>query len=96
MKRILLNLLLSLLIISGVTGQTAEKKQYKATRLENPPVINGIDHHIKRAEVQLQIQTGIDLPEPGPAFISPEGTRRTIVGAGTGFLPRPQRVRVLP
>jgi hypothetical protein len=42
MKRILLFYIFSLLIISGVNGQTTEKKQYKAERLTIPPVIDGI------------------------------------------------------
>ncbi len=42
MKRILLNLILLSLIISGLTGQTPDKKQYKATKLTTAPVINGI------------------------------------------------------
>ncbi|MFZ0282518.1 MAG: DUF5916 domain-containing protein [Bacteroidales bacterium] len=42
MKRILISIFLMLLLISGVTGQTPEKKQYKATKLAIPPEINGI------------------------------------------------------
>ena len=42
MKRILFSGLLLFLIISGINGQTIERKQYKATRITAPPVINGI------------------------------------------------------
>ena len=42
MKRILISVLLLILAISGVSGQTPEKKQYKATRISVTPVINGI------------------------------------------------------
>ncbi len=42
MKRILITLISLLLIISGVTGQTPEKKQYKATRITTAPSIDGI------------------------------------------------------
>jgi len=31
-----------LVLASGVTGQTPDKKQYKATKLTTPPEINGI------------------------------------------------------
>jgi len=42
MKRILVSLIALLLIISGVTGQTPEKKQYRAERLTTIPDIDGI------------------------------------------------------
>ncbi len=42
MKRILISVFIFILIISGVSGQTLEKKQYKAARLTVAPVINGI------------------------------------------------------
>ncbi len=42
MKRIFITILLLLLIIPGVTGQTPEKKQFKATRIITPPVVNGL------------------------------------------------------
>jgi hypothetical protein len=42
MNKILIAIILFLTILSGVTGQTPEKKQYKATRLNSVPVINGI------------------------------------------------------
>jgi hypothetical protein len=42
MKRILITLIILLLIIPGVTGQTPEKKSYKATRLTTEPTIDGI------------------------------------------------------
>ena len=42
MKRILITLITLLLIIPGVTGQTPEKKQYKATRITTAPSIDGI------------------------------------------------------
>jgi hypothetical protein len=42
MKRTFITSLLFLLIFSYVSGQTPEKKQYKATQITIPPVINGI------------------------------------------------------
>ena len=42
MKRILISIFILLLLISGVTGQTPEKKQYKATKITVAPEINGI------------------------------------------------------
>jgi len=42
MKRILITLFTLLLLIPGVTGQTLEKKQYKATKLTVLPEIDGI------------------------------------------------------
>ena len=42
MKRIFITLIILLLILSGVTGQTPEKKQYKATKLTIAPAIDGI------------------------------------------------------
>jgi hypothetical protein len=42
MKRILITLIILLLILPGVTGQTPAKKQYKATRLTTAPAIDGI------------------------------------------------------
>lgn len=42
MKRILISGLMIGLLLLGVNGQTPEKRQYKATRITAPPVINGI------------------------------------------------------
>ena len=42
MKRILIVFSLLFLIVPGILGQTPEKKQYKATRISTPPVINGV------------------------------------------------------
>ncbi len=42
MKRITITLIVLLIILPGVTGQTPEKKQYKATRLTTAPAIDGI------------------------------------------------------
>jgi Domain of unknown function (DUF5916)/Carbohydrate family 9 binding domain-like len=42
MKRIFITLIVLLMILPGVTGQTPEKKQYKATRLTTAPAIDGI------------------------------------------------------
>jgi len=42
MKRIFIASLILLVLISVITGQTPEKKQFKATRITNVPVINGI------------------------------------------------------
>jgi hypothetical protein len=42
MKRILLLILIILLLLPGVSGQTPEKKHYKAARITMAPVINGI------------------------------------------------------
>jgi hypothetical protein len=42
MKRILISGLMLLLFLPVVFGQTLEKKQYKATRISIPPVIDGI------------------------------------------------------
>ena len=42
MKRILISIFTLSLLLSGVAGQTSEKKQYKATKIETPPEINGI------------------------------------------------------
>jgi hypothetical protein len=42
MKRIFISGLILLLLMPGVFGQTTEKRQYKATRITVPPVINGI------------------------------------------------------
>ena len=42
MKRIIITLIVLLVILPGVTGQTSEKKQYKATRLTTAPAIDGI------------------------------------------------------
>jgi hypothetical protein len=42
MKRILISLMVLMLIIQGVNGQTPEKKQYKAERLTIAPDIDGI------------------------------------------------------
>jgi hypothetical protein len=42
MKRILISLFTLLLLIPGVTGQTSEKKQYKATKLTIAPSVDGV------------------------------------------------------
>ncbi len=42
MKRVLVVFVIILLIITGVYGQTPEKKKYQATKVNTPPVINGI------------------------------------------------------
>ena len=42
MKRILFTLLSIVLVLSGVTGQTPEKKQYKAEKLTIAPTIDGV------------------------------------------------------
>jgi hypothetical protein len=42
MKRIFVTGLIFLLMIPGLIGQPLEKKQFKATRITNPPVINGL------------------------------------------------------
>ena len=42
MKRILITLITLLMILPGVTGQTPEKKQYKAVKLTTAPAIDGI------------------------------------------------------
>jgi Domain of unknown function (DUF5916)/Carbohydrate family 9 binding domain-like len=42
MKRIFISFLLIVLLIPVVFGQDPEKKQYTATRITSPPVINGI------------------------------------------------------
>jgi Domain of unknown function (DUF5916)/Carbohydrate family 9 binding domain-like len=42
MKRILFSIFILLIFISGVNGQSPEKKQYKATKLTVVPVINGV------------------------------------------------------
>ncbi|MBK7626892.1 MAG: carbohydrate binding family 9 domain-containing protein [Bacteroidales bacterium] len=42
MKRILITGFMLLLLVAGVTGQTPEKKQFKATRITVAPVINGL------------------------------------------------------
>jgi hypothetical protein len=41
MKRILISLIILLVMITSVFGQTLEKKRYKATRITEVPVING-------------------------------------------------------
>jgi len=42
MKRIFISILLFILFFSFISAQEAEKKQYKATQITIPPVINGI------------------------------------------------------
>ncbi len=42
MKKIFISAIIIFLIIPAVCGQNPEKKQYKATRISTPPVINGI------------------------------------------------------
>jgi hypothetical protein len=42
MKYLLTSCLMILVAVSGISGQAPEKKQYKATHIELPPVINGI------------------------------------------------------
>ena len=42
MKRVFVVIVIIFLIITGVVGQTPEKKKYQATQIVTPPVINGI------------------------------------------------------
>ncbi len=42
MKKLLISVVLSIIILPLLSGQTIEKKQYKATRITEAPVINGI------------------------------------------------------
>ena len=42
MKRIILTILFVSLLIPVISGQDPEKKQYTATQIASPPVINGI------------------------------------------------------